>query len=159
MNLDDLKTHITETSWFHNLGHCPPREGIVTLENAEFLPDEVADHLIYLPSTADGEDFMRGAELKALAQSLGCEAEARAAGLEIYKLTLVSLRKKTEHPLLRFGPHDLTNAAQGAATFAMRRAAIEIMLDACGFWRSVAPYYFQGNWPVGTLRDGRVVVL
>ncbi|MCW3060407.1 MAG: hypothetical protein JWQ02_2228 [Capsulimonas sp.] len=98
-------------------------------------------------------------ELKALAQSLGREPEARAAGLEVYKLTLVSLRTMVDHPLLHFGPDDLTNAARGAAAFAMRRAAIEIMLDTPGFWCSLAPYYFQGNWPAGTLPGGRVVVL
>jgi hypothetical protein len=56
------------------------------------------------------------------------------------------------------GPHDFTLSAQGAASYAFRMAAGEIVLDMQSSWVSIVSLYAGGGWPCGRMKDGRIVV-
>lgn len=178
MELDEVKRLVQEAQWFSNLGHATESPGFVPVTGleewagfigagvrAEFdLPGGGTTNgplwrMDWLPTSPDQDDPVHGSALKALAEALGRSAEFRTARLEMHRLALVTLRGATEHPLLRLGATDLTQAASGAALFACRQAASEAVVSEPGFWCSLLPIYSRGNWPVGKTPTGEVVVL
>lgn len=180
MDLPELKRLVETANWFSNLGHAEPRAGIIpvtdvkqwkafstALSSAEFglAHDEKAleafpfGDMDSLPTTSGQEDPVHGNRLASLARQQDREAEFRTARLEFFKLAQQSLRPVRDHPLLKVGPTNFNPAARGAALFACRMAASEIVVQEPGLWCSLVRLYHQGNWPMGTTSTGTLVVL
>lgn len=173
MTLDDLRSLILTTSWFSRVGE-PDYEGqtdYVRLSNMDdwknvtgLLPNEPVPQMIeegmdWLPTQRDQDDPIHGRSLEQRAETLGKKQEFAQQSLEVYKTTRAALRKYEGHPALKVGPHDFTETARGAAIFAVRRAAYEILLGEPGFWCRVMEIYFAGHWPCGILPNKQIVVL
>lgn len=137
----------------------PSLDAWANLPTGDDRLEEVADLMDWLPSSRDQQDPIHGASLEERSDVMGKKDEFFRAGLGIHKLALASLRRFEGHPALVAGPHDFTEAARGAALFASRRAAYEVLLSDCGFWCSVMRFYGQGHWPCGILSDRTIVVL
>jgi hypothetical protein len=173
MTLEELKHRIETARWFSSLGAFSAREGFVpirTLEAwADAVPslqeeaagaDPIADEMEWLPSSQTEEDPVHGSRLAQLAKKTGVEERLKKARVEFFKLALDSLGKQmTPSPLFVVGPHDFSEAAKGAALFAVRMAVTEVLTGNEGFWCSLLPLYQEGFWPCGTLGPGKVVVL
>lgn len=163
-SLSDLHRQIESAQWFAHLGEFPGQPGFVRISSLRPWADlpsagyAIADSMNWLPSSNDEVDPIHGDSLRALAgEKDGAFARAR---VEAFKLALDSLaRSMVQHSLLRAGPHDFSNAARGAALFAARMAASEIVVGRAGFWCSIVPLYRTGHWPCGLLESGEVVVL
>ncbi len=121
--------------------------------------ERIADEMDWLPSSNDQDDPIHGRSLEYRAEQLGMQQEYALKSLDIYKRALASLRGFNGHPALKVGPHDFAEAARGAAVFASRRAAYEVLLGNCGLWCSIMIQYGVGHWPCGILPDNIVVVL
>lgn len=182
MDLDTLKHLIQTTSWFSNLGHAHPLEvsGIgISVEQwkqiftfsteAEFgLPyDATVLETIpfidfdWLPTTVYQSDPIHKENLAEQARKEGKENAFKSARLEIFRLTQRALRGASEHPLFIVGSasSNLTGAARGAALFACRAAAAELVLGQPNFWCDIVLLYHAGNWPFGTTKSGDTLVL
>lgn len=163
-----LRTLIQETPWFQRLGQPEIDDEYVWLPTlapwADFAEGDdelgrIADQMAWLPSSRDQDDPIGGRTLEHQVEAFGRTQEAAALVLEVYKTVLAALRPFAGHPALQVGPHDFTEAARGAALYAVRRAAYEAVLDKPGFWSRMIELYRAGHWPCGILPDGRVVVL
>lgn len=86
------------------------------------------------------------------------DSAARAQVLEVGRITLKSLHRAVAREALRSGPHDYTGAAQGAAAYCARRAAIELVRGQPGRWTGLLELYLAGHWPCGLMPGGDVVV-
>jgi hypothetical protein len=64
----------------------------------------------------------------------------------------------TNNPLLKVGPHDSTNAARGGALFAMRMAAVEIVVDKQQFWCCLVSLFETGFWRRGLTKSSEILV-
>ena len=168
MTLEELETLVQHTQWFEHLGEPLTIGGFVqirslapweNLRTGDDKLEKIADQMDWLPSSGDQDDPIYGTQLEERASQVCKKDEYSRRSLDIYKTTLASLRKFDGHPALRIGPHDFTEAARGAALFASRRAAYEILLAECGFWCAVMKIYECGHWPCGLLAGGNVVVL
>ncbi|MDC0711151.1 hypothetical protein POL68_21965 [Stigmatella sp. ncwal1] len=173
MRLEELKQRIETVRWFSSLGTFPPREGFVPIRDlqawADAVPglteeaageDPIADEMDWLPSSQSQEDPVHGNSLAQLAKKLGVEDRLKKARVEFFKAALDSLGKQmTPSPLFVVGPHDFSEAAKGAALFAVRMSVTEILAGKEGFWCSLISLYEEGFWPCGTLSSGQVVVL
>jgi len=175
MTLEELETLIRETHWFSHLGrpidpasyeipieHLPNMEGwkrVTGILAYEPVPEIIERGMEWLPSQRDMDDPIHGKSLEEWCEELGKKEEYSRRSLDIYKKALASLRSFEGHPALKVGPHDFTETARGAALFACRRAAYEILLGDCGFWCSSMSLYGEGRWPCGILPNGAVVVL
>lgn len=168
--VEDLKAELATISWFRRLGEPFDEPGTVRVANLEpwaGAPDAeedeatrvLADAMDWLPTTRDQEDPIYGKSLEGRARALGRDEEVRRESLEVYKVALTSLRNMRPHPFLKVGPHDFSNAAKGAAAFAARRAATELIVSEPGFWCRAVALYALGHWPLGILRDKTIVVL
>ena len=171
MTLDELRTRIAGAAWFSRLGRFESvvgyqavgeeewRRGIARAVRTELL-GENHQGLVeqWLPTTRDQPDPIREDELKALEETSDRRA-LRDARVAVFGLTLRSLRGRSDSELLRIGRTDLSIAARGAAGYAMRRAATEILLDSRGFWCELADLYHRGHWPFGIRGAGLVAVL
>ncbi len=168
MKLEDLRLLVTEASWFEHLGepgNTDDFEWINTLDawsgkqTDNFRLETIADQMAWLPSSRDQSDPFHGRELEKRVDELGKAAEFRRASLDIYKTTLSRLRKFDGHILLLAGPHDFTEAARGAALFAVRRASYEVLIGKPAFWCSMLTIYHAGHWPCGIMPTNKIVVL
>jgi hypothetical protein len=168
VTLEELEALLQETRWFENL--CMPMKDngfvqIPSLAPWANLPtcndklEEIADEMIWLPSSRNQDDPIHGMSIEDRCEQLGKGKEYSRRSLELYKKASNSLRSFEGHPALQAGPHNFTEAARGAALFAARRAAYEILLNHGGFWCSAMQVYKRGHWPCGLLADGIVVVL
>ncbi len=155
MELNNLKRQIETAEWFRHLGQALDRVDVILLPD---LAGGVADGMNWLPSSRSEKDPIHGKKLERKAEMAGVAHELRKSTIEIYKLTLVALRKAGRQPLLICGPHDFTGAANGAALFSVRRATAEIVLEEPGFWCDLLGIYEKGHWPLGRMPDGRLVV-
>jgi hypothetical protein len=79
--------------------------------------------------------------------------------MDAARVTYASMLPAHEPPQLKIGPVDFSNAARGAAVYAMRMAASEIVTEREGFWTALVPLYAEGFWPYGRLSSGDVAVL
>jgi len=169
MTVTELLNEIARAEWFSRLGEDVRGPGLIHIRNLEAwrsddavtdaVSDSIADAMAWLPSALDQEDPFNGSALTQELRRVGREAEARDATLSAHKAVLVSLRKAVLSPLLQVGPHDFTGAAKGAAAYAVRRAAMEAVLDREGKWTELVRLYENGHWPLGKLPNGDVVVL
>jgi hypothetical protein len=82
----------------------------------------------WLPGTADAEDPIHGRRLSILARQLGREREFREVRLEISRLTQKALRAAPEIPEVNVEATRLEPVARGAALYAARMAASEIVV-------------------------------
>jgi hypothetical protein len=166
MTLEQLLTELGEARWFESLGRYEGAEGTLAIRDLEPWrsedsadPQGIARQLRWLPTKVSEDDPVHGASLRDTARQLGRVEELKRAGLEAYKVALASMSRASPQPLLRVGPHDFTEAAKGAAAFAARAAAGEIVVEKQGFWCSVISLYRSGHWPCGLLPDRTLVVL
>jgi hypothetical protein len=168
MTLSELNLLIVTTEWFSRLGEPCPEDAYVhisTLAPWANQPtndkevEEVADKMEWLPSSPEQDDPIHGGSLEERVQALGKKQEFAQKSLEVYRTMLASLRKSGSHPALKVGPHDFTEASRGAALFAVRRAAFEILLGEPGFWCKLMTIYHTGHWPCGMLPNKQIVVL
>ncbi len=168
MTLDELEVLIRSTHWFQRLGEPLANSEIVRIST--LLPwtsrcaddDEmcrIADSMEWLPSSPDQPDPIQGKSLENLVVNLSRGRDLSRRAGHVYQSALASLRGFVGHPLLRYGPHDFTEVARGAAIYAARRAAIEILLSECGFWCVVMTLYGQGHWPCGILKNRKLVAI
>ena len=168
MTLQELNALIEDAAWFQRLTRkdvCDKYIQIPSLAPWGNEPtgdaglERLADEMDWLPSSGDQADPVHGQSLEQQAESLGRKHEYSQQTLEVYKATLAALRTFTGHPALKVGAHDFTEAARGAAGYAARRAAYEILLGEAGFWCDVIKIYHAGHWPCGILPSHQVVVL
>ena len=171
--IDELKESISSTSWFSRIGQ-PDYAGqpdFIHLPNLEewrnitgILPNEPVPTLFNegmerLPTGRDEEDPIHGSTLKERAKALGKDKEFSQYAMDVYKTTLSALRAFQGHNLLKVGPHDFTEGARGAALYAAKQAAYEILLGEPGFWCAAIDVFHSGHWPFGLMPDGTIVVL
>lgn len=168
MTIEELESLLNNAAWFEHLTEPMAIDGFVSIPSLDpwaQIPtgderlERIADQMDWLPSSRDQDDPIHGKSLEERSEQLGLQQENSRKSLDIYKRTLASLRSFDGNPALKAGPHDFTGAARGAALFASRRAAYEVLLEDCGFWCSVLNQYKDGHWPCGLLPDGTVVVL
>jgi hypothetical protein len=155
MTLDELNRLITNTAWFSRLTQPDVASQYVRISAIE----DFADAMEWLPTSRDQKDPIHGRSLEQRAEVLGKTQDFLQRTLEIYKTTLTALRRFEGHPALKAGSHDFSEAARGAALFAARRAAYEILLGDPGFWCGLMDVYRSGHWPCGILPNKQVVVL
>lgn len=168
MTLDELEKLIETAHWFEHLGE-PLASGefvqISTLvpwanhQTGDSESGHVIDLMEWLPSSREQDDPIHGKSMEDRLLQHDKKEEYAQRCLNVCKMTLVSLRSFDVHRALKAGPYDFTDAARGAALFAARRAAYEILLSECGFWCVAMGLYQQGHWPCGILATGKVVVL
>jgi hypothetical protein len=151
MEIADLITSISEARWFSNLGRFHNELAVTTLES-------IPDNMEWLPTARDMEDPVHKASLGVLAVEQGRLEECQTISKDIHKRVLAALRHIDPNPLLKTGPHDLTEAAKGASLYAFRGAVWEIILDKQGFWCELVPLYVAGNWPCGLMPNKALVV-
>ncbi len=168
MTITELESLLQGTKWFERLCEPLANDSVVQIRSLEpwaNIPtgddrlEQIADQMDWLPSPRDQDDPVHGRSMEDRSEQLGMKTEYSRQSLDIYKKALASLRGFDGNSALQVGPHNFTEAACGAAVFAARRAAYEILLDDCGFWCSIMNLYHQGHWPCGILPDKTVVVL
>jgi hypothetical protein len=168
MTIDDLDCLVKETMWFSRLGEPDVENACIRISTlapwanqptGDEALERVADQMDWLPSSRDQDDPIHGHSLEQRAEALGKKREFAQQSLGVYKTTLAALRNFEGHPALKVGPHDFTEATRGAALFASRRAAYEILLGEPGFWCRVMKIYHSGHWPCGVLPNKQIVVL
>jgi hypothetical protein len=169
MTLEELESLLLEANWFEHLAEPLVTSGPFVsisslapwadLSTGDETLEEIADKMDWLPSSRDQHDPIYGESLEERSEQLGKREDFSRRSLDIYKKALTSLRRFEGHPALRIGPHDFTEAARGAALFASRRAAYEILLGDSGLWCSILSVYQQGHWPCGILPNSNIVVL
>jgi len=164
MTLEELCMLAKEATWFSKLGEPDVECEYVRISTLapwanHQTGDEIADQMEWLPSSREQDDPIHGRSLEHCSEFLGTKKEFSQKSLEVYKTTLTALRSFDGHPALKVGPHDFTEAARGAALFAVRRAALEILHGEPGFWCRLMKVYRAGHWPCGILPSKQVVVL
>jgi hypothetical protein len=115
--------------------------------------------MVWLPTSHDQADPIHGQTLAALAKEQGREAEYRAARMEAFGLALESQAAVPDQAILKTGPTNYNFAARTAGRFAARMAASEVFVGQDGFWCRIIRLYHGGNWPLGLLPSGDVLVL
>lgn len=168
MTLSELMAMLDEMPWFKRLAEPGADDRCLYIASLSPWADEptsdetlerIADHMDWLPSSREQDDPIHGRLLEGLAEQIGKKKEISQQCLGVYKRALSSLSDFKGHPALKVGPHDFTEAAKGAALFASRRAAYEILLGKPGFWCHLMQIYYSGHWPCGILPSGQIVVL
>ncbi len=150
MTADELQGLLTRAAWFSRLGGPA-----ATIRD---VYDESGDW-DWLPTTQEQPDPVHGDAFVKVAADLGRAEQRKAAELTAARLTLAAMRPLPDHiPGLAKGPHDMSNAAKGAAVYAARMAAREITVERPGFWCDVLRLFHQGYWPCGRDSAGRLVV-
>jgi len=168
MTIEELETLVWATHWFEHLCESmvnyeyvqiPSLGPWTKLSTGDTKLQRIADQMDWLPSSKDEVDPIYGKSLEERCEQRGKKEESSRFSLDISKKALVSLRRFEGQPSLKVGPHNFTEAARGAALYACRRAAYEVLLGDCGFWCSAMSVYRQGRCPCGILPNGVMVVL
>lgn len=168
MTLEELCALAKQATWFSKLGEPDVGSEYVRIpmlapwanqQTGDVALEQIADQMDWLPSSREQDDPIHGRFLEQRSEALDKKQEFSQKSLEVYKTTLTALRRFDGHPTLKVGPHDFTEAARGAALFAVRRAAYEILLGEPGFWCRLMKVYHAGHWPCGILPNKQVVVL
>ena len=140
MTIDDLHSLIDAASWFTRLGFAPDGCSLASSNDA----------WDWLPTSRDQSDPIHVPPL---------ESVDAATELAAVKRAMVSLRSLPDAvPELVDSPHDYTNAATGAAHFAVRMAAREITAGNLDRWCEIVRLYNVGSWPCGLADDGGIIV-
>lgn len=173
ITVEELKALISSTDWFSRVGE-PDFAGqadFIQLPNLEqwrsvtgMLANEPVPSLFdegmeRLPTGRDEDDPIYGNSLKDKTKALGKERAFAHQTMEVYKITLKALHPFHGHTLLKVGPHDFTEGARGAALYAARQTAYELLLGEPGFWCRALEVFHAGHWPLGFMPDRRIVVL
>jgi len=154
-----LKQQIERTNWFIRSRTFPEAANVIALRTLKTSESSNSDEWDWLPTTFASLDPIHIPELSTVARQNGRYDDYRIVVKEVYKVALVSLRKMDDHNLLfRVDASNVAPAVRGAALFAARSAAGEIVLEIPGFWCSIMPYYFNGYWPCGLADDKRLVI-
>jgi hypothetical protein len=180
MDLSELKHLIQTTRWFSNLGRGASSPGIIAVNDLglfqRFIATATAEEcgladkglewdlgpmegMEWLPGTVHEPDPIHGQRLAELADQLGRTQEYREERLKAFKLAQQALRTVPEIPEVNVGPTQLEPVARGAALFAARLAASEIVVGEPGFWCAMVRHYHQGHWPMGRNLKGEVIIL
>jgi hypothetical protein len=166
----DLKQFIHDARWFSALGTFPATSGFVPVRRLQkwtemnslgdvVNPSPMDEIDILFPTTQDEEDPVHRDTLKTASKRLGKTELFKQTRQEVFKITLVSLRVVGEkHPGLTIGGMNAVLAAKGAALYAARQAAGEIVVEMQGFWCSLIPLYVEGHWPLGIASNGDIVI-
>jgi len=157
MTLEELAAQMDRALWFSRLGQYTPAPGQLTIQTLEAWVDEesrcdrhhqkIAEGMEWLPAQAQDPDPIHADRLP---------PDERA--LVVYKQALASLRPVAANERLKIGPHDFQHVAHGAAAYACRRAALEIVHGQPGFWCALVPLYAAGHWPCGLMPDQTLVI-
>jgi hypothetical protein len=168
MTLEELSDLVAEATWFSKLGEpdvgadyvrIPTLTPWANQHTGDVAFEQIADQMDWLPSSRDQADPIHGRSLEQRSEALGKKKEFSQKSLEVYKTALTALRRFEGHPALKVGPHDFTEAARGAALFAVSRAAYEALLGEPEFWCQLMNVYRAGHWPCGILPNKQIVVL
>jgi hypothetical protein len=180
MQKAELEELVRSARWFSNLGGASVGHGFVAVNDlaafqrfVDFLTAEtfglttnvslagltLLREMDWLPTTQDEPDPFNGKRLITLAEERRILAEVKLARTEAFKLAQLSLRPIAEVSVLQVGGSNLLPAARAGALYAVRMAATEIGVEQPGRWCEIVRLYHVGQWPVGKLRDGTVVVL
>ena len=150
MTAQELQSLLAAAAWFSRCGG--PAATIHDLLGE-------SDVWEWLPTSQEQPDPVHGDAYVKVAANLGRNEQRRAAELAAARSTLLSLRVLPDRvPALVKGPHDLTGAARGAATYAARMAAREITVGRPGFWCDAVRLFHDGYWPCGRDGEGHVTV-
>jgi hypothetical protein len=166
MKINKFIRVLSAVNWFSKVGEFEEKQGMISIPNleawdsSEFRPGldkklaKIAAEMDWLPTTRDQIDPIYGDKLK-----LGLRAipEGSKQVLMAYKLAMSSLRNIDKRSFIS-GPNDFTEAAKGAALYAVRMAAIESLMDKPGFWTDIFNCYSKGYWPCGLINSRIVVV-
>ena len=154
MTINELESLITNTDLFTSLGKLRSDDLVAAYRD---VTDD--DNWDWLPTTHNQTDPIHGRSLIKIADERGIDELRKRTEMKMAKLCMISLRAVPEkHPQLVDGPHNLTPAPKGAAVFATRMCAREIVTDTRGTWCSILHYYALGYWPCGRYPHGRLVV-
>jgi hypothetical protein len=168
--IEDLKHTLHEARWFSSLGTFPDISGFIPIRELSVRtevdpsgniinPGPIDEIEIPFPTTQGEDDPIRGNTLISVARQLSREEVFKQTRLEVFRLTLISLRPVGEkHPILTRGPVNWVFSAKGAALYAARQAAGEIVVDMQDFWCSLIPLYAKGHWPKGLASNGDIVI-
>lgn len=168
MTFEELCELSKEAAWFSRLGEpdvpsdhfrIPDLAPWANMESDDGSCEENIDQMEWLPSSREQDDPVYGHSLEQRGEALGIMQELSQESLKVYKIALTALRRCDGHAALKAGPHDFTESARGAALFAVRRAAYEVLLGEPGFWCSLMKLYYAGHWPCGILPNKQIVVL
>ena len=168
MKIEELEEAINQINWFSKLGEFSEVNGFIpiktlsTWQSETAVVDEyhekIADEMTWLPSVLDMPDPFHQQSLKDLAEKQDKLKIFKENTVNIYKITLKNFRTFQEISALKTGSHNFNPVAKGAALYAFRMAAGEIVLEMENYWCSLVPIYCGGNFPCGILPDRRIVV-
>ncbi len=126
-------------------------------ENASEVDLRIADEMSWLPTTRDQEDPFYLGGIDSIATDPEKLTAAKDYRTSVYKALLAKLRG-ADFSHMKAGPTNFTQAAKGAAAFAFRNAATEIVFGIEGKWVEIAEIYLKGHWPCGITKTGELVV-
>lgn len=169
MTIEELIELINQANWFSRLGEFSGDEnrGLIAIPDLSAWSDDsnldveylkIADAMRWIPTTRDEKDIFYGGFLKDQLKVIE-NKEIERLPMDLYKLTLKSLRNMVDHKLLHVGPHHFVEAAKGAALYASRHACMEIVTGNVGHWCRLMPLYCDGFWPCGLIKPDKIVVL
>lgn len=160
-------TLIANTDFFKNVGNASPGNSVIVLSslapwgnetNASESDIRIADQMDWLPTTREQSDPFYPYGLDSEATSEDVLIAIKSYRIEVYKAILGRLRM-ADFSRLKAGPNNFAEAAKGAAAYSFRNAATEVVLGIQGRWLEVAEVYFNGNWPCGLTKTGKLVVI
>ena len=155
MTLEELRTMLATAQWFTRCGQFVASQGTVSLEAVASSED-----WDWLPTTQSQADPIHQDTLAKVAAEMGIDTQRREAELAAARNCLRSLRTVPESvPILVEPPHDFTYPAKGAAQFASRMAAREIVVGRGGFWCRTIQFYNDGYWPCGFFAENQQLVV
>lgn len=164
---DQFLALIQITRFFENVGRASSNNGVVALSSLAPWGDEanasekdnfIADEMDWLPTARDQTDPFYPNGVESVASNEDALKAAKSYRMEVYKAVLVRLRG-TDLNQLKAGANNFEEAAKGAVAYALRNAATEVALGVEGKWLKVAAVYFNGNWPCGVTKEGKLVVI
>ena len=167
VNLTHWAAQWAGVNWFSQVGTYPGGAGRQAIQSllawdAEHVGAqvdarhaEIAVHMDWLPTGYDQDDPFLGGLLTQKLKGAGSTNQTQV--MDACKQAMRALRQLDASGLVS-GPHDYSQAARGAALYAVRMAAIETVLSMPGIWSQLLSLYLMGYWPCGRLPNGDVVV-
>lgn len=167
MNIDEIISDLNRVKWFSKVGKYHERGGEQSIrslsawDNINFAMGvdphhaNIAEKMDWLPSSRDGQDPFYGESLYNAIRD--ASPESKNVIMEVYRLTLVSLRN-IDKSKLNSGHNDFSEAAVGAALYCSRMAAAEVVVTQSGVWCDLFNLYIEGYWPCGRMPNGEIVV-
>jgi hypothetical protein len=163
---DQFSALIQSAPFFENVGTASSDNGTVALSslapwgdqaNALEKDSRIADEMDWLPTVRDQADPFYPNGVESEASSEDALTAAKSYRIKVYKAVLARLRS-ADLSQLKAGVNNFEEAAKGAISYALGNAATEVALGLDGKWQEVAEVYFNGNWPCGVTKAGKLVV-